>query len=186
LAGTLPAPEIAPHAHVHNFALGRAGNGEHLQVATFSSLLDFKQDKKGKSVSALFPSYQWTPIVCPQCQMQLGWLLQDSASGTKSDKKPARRSGGRGGGKDGAEKDTLHAMEKRCLFFPQGYWTVRFCHKVDVIQYHQEPNGQKAPIYNLGAYDTTGRLERPRVLTTGVLNLDCASCVRVRDEWVTE
>ena len=41
------------------------------------------------------------------------------------------------------EEEKLESMEKRCLFFPQGYWTIRFCHKYDVVQYHQTPKGEK-------------------------------------------
>ena len=70
------------------------------------------------------------------------------------------------------EDELLESLNRRCLFFPQGYWTVRFCFQHDVIQYHQNPKGNKDPLYSLGTYDTSGRIERPRTLTSGSVDVN--------------
>lgn len=160
-AGTSPAPEINPTAYLHNFALRTSE--QQLQLATFEKLINYRVQGKAQSTSTLFPGYEWTAIVCPYCKTQIGWLFKDVTAAqimqTKDNKMKKQQM------KQWSSK--LESMTNRCFFHPQGYWVVRFCHERDIIQYHQETNGKKDPIYSLGTYDTSGRIERPRVITSG-------------------
>jgi hypothetical protein len=53
-----------------------------------------------------------------------------------------------------------------CLQLSRGYWSFEFCHKVRINQYHAEANGAKDPVWSLGEYDTSGKVERTRPLSS--------------------
>ena len=53
-----------------------------------------------------------------------------------------------------------------CLPFSRGYWSFEYCHKHRVNQFHSEPNGVKDPLWSLGDYDTSGKVERTRPLSS--------------------
>jgi hypothetical protein len=53
-----------------------------------------------------------------------------------------------------------------CLPFSRGFWSFEYCHKHRVNQFHSEANGVKDPIWSLGDYDTSGKVERTRPLSS--------------------
>jgi len=57
-------------------------------------------------------------------------------------------------------------LNANCLQLSKGYWSFEFCHKVRINQYHAEANGGKDPVWSLGEYDTSGKVERTRPLSS--------------------
>jgi len=148
--GSTPAPQIGEHAVLHNFGVG-SSHAKGFQVATFSTLEDYKADKKFEPRSAFFPEYSWKAVMCPHCNVQIGWLFQETGTVEKSAGTASPKSKHRIKSSDG----DLSSMHQRCLFFPQGYWTVRICHELSITQFHMTPQGQKDPEYSLGSYDSS-------------------------------
>lgn len=98
-----------------------------------------------KDDNSFFPGHAAHAVDCPVCGNFLGWGFDRVALPTAP--KPCKLT------VEAAMRADLEAQPCLTRVVTGGYWSVEYCHKLQVTQFHPVSSTERSPAYSLGQFD---------------------------------
>ncbi|KAH9260347.1 hypothetical protein BASA81_001517 [Batrachochytrium salamandrivorans] len=113
----------------------------------------------GKDHHSFFPGHAWHAVECPVCSNFLGWGFDRLALPT-TPKQCALTV-------EAAIRADLEPQPCLTRVVTGGYWSVEYCHKLQVTQFHPVSSTERNPAYSLGQFDPALQQQVEPTVVTG-------------------